>query len=388
MMARLSMNLMDTQPVVVGFPYMANGRGEDTRSALRALVAAGLDARVYDLFQMRPYTDPGHVAVVGNRLTDRLSETINLFILNGNEIEGAFERLGGKLSASACNIVYPAWELSRYPAAWGALLDRFDEVWTHSPFSAEALSGATTKRCLAIPPATEPVFSTFYSRGAFELPESAFLFLFLFDTRSFIERKNPYAVVEAFQTFLRRHSFADARLVIKVADSHGANPQMEAFRSDLNRDSDRIILMDRLLTDNELKNLIRLCDCFVSLHRAEGLGRGMAEAMYLGKPVIATAYSGNLAFMDADKALLVDYRLIPVPEEAYPCWQDQVWADPDVEQAAQYMEQLYRDRSLARDIGQRAALSMRTGFSFLAAGLRFKERLDRLMAVEGEPNGR
>ena len=88
------------------------------------------------------------------------------------------------------------------------------------------------------------------------------------------------------------------------------------------------------------------CDCYVSLHRSEGLGLGMAECMLLGKPVVATAYSGNLAFMDADNSCLVDYSLIPVREGEYPAWQDQHWAEPDIEQAAAYLRRLADDEGV------------------------------------------
>src|SRR5512136_3068638 len=101
---------------------------------------------------------------------------------------------------------------------------------------------------------------------------------------------------------------------------------------------DRVIVIWKVFSDNEMRNLIRCCDCFVSLHRSEGFGLGMAEAMYMGKPVIATAYSGNLAFMNESISCLVDYKLIPVEEGQYPFPKGQVWADPDLDQAAYFVQ--------------------------------------------------
>jgi glycosyltransferase involved in cell wall biosynthesis len=116
------------------------------------------------------------------------------------------------------------------------------------------------------------------------------------------------------------------------------------------------------MEDNDIKNLIRCWDCFVSLHRSEGFGRGLSEAMYLGKPVIATAYSGNMDFMTLENSLPVNYQLVNVPNGAYPFGEGQVWAEPDLEDAVNHMLRLIDDSSLGRGMGQRASLTIRRGF--------------------------
>lgn len=181
--------------------------------------------------------------------------------------------------------------------------------------------------------------------------------LFMFDFSSFAERKNPYAVLRAFRRYCERHPYANVRLVLKVFDSHrplGEGDSMrEVLREELGRKClERLILIDRRLSANEMSNLIRCCDSFLSLHRAEGFGRGLAEAMLLGKPVIGTAYSGNMQFMSHDNSCLVNYNLIPVPPDAYPAWEDQVWAEPDLEQALWLMEKLVRVPGWGRALGE------------------------------------
>jgi glycosyltransferase involved in cell wall biosynthesis len=136
------------------------------------------------------------------------------------------------------------------------------------------------------------------------------------------------------------------------------------------------------MDDREIKELVRLCDCFLSLHRSEGFGRGLAEAMYFGKPVIATGYSGNLDFMNQANACLVDCTLIPVGADEYPCGAGQRWAEPDVDQAAWHLRRLVMDPAYAVEIGQRAAHYIQTYHSFAAVGARHRRRLEQLRLLD------
>jgi len=178
---------------------------------------------------------------------------------------------------------------------------------------------------------------------------------------------------------LAKRPQARARLILKV-NSSGHDPSaMQRLYNYTEGLGDRLIVIDKTMTDNEIKNLIRCCDCFISLHRSEGYGRGMAEAMYLGKPVIATGYSGNVDFMSRETAFIVRYELIPVPEGAYPHWRDQVWADPDIEQASDYMVKLIDQPEYGRNIGEHAARHVRIEFGYRPIGLRYRNRLDEIL---------
>jgi len=134
----------------------------------------------------------------------------------------------------------------------------------------------------------------------------------------------------------------------------------------------------RQLSDNEIKNLVRCADAFVSLHRSEGFGRGPAEAMIMGRAAVATAYSGNLDYMTPETGRLVDYRLIPVAEGTYLFGEGQVWADPSVDHAVQLLAGLVDDPAEARALGVRARHHIRTHFSARAIGLRYAARLEKL----------
>jgi glycosyltransferase involved in cell wall biosynthesis len=147
--------------------------------------------------------------------------------------------------------------------------------------------------------------------------------------------------------------------------------------------ADNVIVIDRVLTDNGIKNLVRCCDCFVSLHRSEGYGKGLAEAMFLGKPVVATGYSGNLDFTNEADPCLVPYSLINVEEGQYPYARGQVWAEPDIDHAVYYMLKLLDDRDYGRKLGEVASQHIRTHFSYRAIGLRYKNRLEEILQMDG-----
>jgi glycosyltransferase involved in cell wall biosynthesis len=142
-------------------------------------------------------------------------------------------------------------------------------------------------------------------------------------------------------------------------------------------------VINEVMSRGEVLALIDACDCFVSLHRSEGFGRGPAEAMYLGKPVIVTAYSGNMDFTRAGASLLVDYKLIPVGAGDYVFGEDQVWADVDVEQAASQMRHVHQGSSGIAEIAARGQSIIRTEFSNGAIGLNMERRLAELGLIQG-----
>lgn len=371
-------------PVLVGHPFAPIGRGEDVRCSYRAFKAAGLTSPIRDVYSLRDGSDRAYEEEFGGHLVRRLSSSVNIFHLNADEVEQALRHIGSDLPSGAHNIIYPQWELSIYPQEWARQLCHFHEIWAPSRFVHDSIVKAVSRPVFHMPLATEVRLKAFLGRRYFGLPEHSYLFLFYFDFSSYIDRKNPFAVIRAFETVASELQGPDARLVIKlnrrIASSEG-EAQMRRLTTEIDdsRSKDRIIVIDRLLTDNEIKNLVRCCDCFVSLHRAEGYGRGLAEAMYLGKPVIATSYSGNLDFMSEANSCLVRHTMVEVEEGQYPHSAGQVWAEPDIGDAIQYMRTLLRDRDYGRDLGQVASRYLRTYFSYRASGLRYGNRLAEIV---------
>jgi glycosyltransferase involved in cell wall biosynthesis len=305
---------------------------------------------------------------------------VNIFHINGDEVSQVMRQLSSINFSSAYNVVYPAWELEGYPGPWAGSLDTFDEIWAPTRFIESALTSVVHKPVRRVPLASEVILEEMLSRRYFGIPESAFAFLFSFDFRSYVTRKHPEAVIASFEQFLRLSQNADAVLVVKM---HGPEQASAASRMLLERLEGlgaRVIVINRTMSDSEMRNLIRICDCYISLHRSEGFGRGLAEAMFLGRPVIATGYSGNLDFMSPDDSVLIDFQLIDLQPGDYPFWEGQHWADPDVDQAAEAMHRMVQNPQWARELGRKAAIAIRKRVGFRVSGLRYWESIQEILA--------
>src|SRR5438093_5004776 len=373
--------------VLVGRPFAPIGIGEHIRCSFRAFQSIGVDAGLRDVYgeEIRDLygceIDPDLKTELQESLVKAFSNGINIFHTNGDEVDLTLLNLGQVLPGDAYNVVYPMWELSKYPKEWAKQLNRFDEIWAPSKFTHASIAAAVTKPVVYMPLAGQINLKTFLGRRHFQIPESSFTFLFFFDLTSYIERKNPFAVFEAFDRVCSLRPGSDLCLVIKLKGGEMKAEHEDIFSDYGARLKGRLVIIDKVLTDNEIKNLVRCCDCFVSLHRSEGFGLGLITAMFLGKPVVATAYSANLDFMNESNSCLVRYELRPVPPGAYPFGEGQVWAEPDVDHAVDHMLRLASDRDYARSLGDEASRHVRVHFSYRATGLRYSERIRKIAAM-------
>ena len=358
---------------LVGHPFMPIGMGEHLRNTWRALNSVAVFPKLTDVYKLVS-PDPDQIAEFGAAMTGTTAE-INVFHINGNEVEQVLAHLAYRETWQGYNIAFPMWELPRYPLDWARQLDRFDEIWAPTAFVRDALLTACEKPVVHLTQACEVMLSQFLGRRYFGIPENDYVFLFMYDLRSFTTRKNPQAVVEAFRRLLAARPFSRVQLVIKV---NGVDSDAQAFLRLEDTIADlagHVTLLKHVMSDNEVKNLVRCSDCFVSLHRSEGYGLGIAEAMVLGKPVIATAFSGNMDFMQPEVSFAVDHELVAVNEGDYPCHEGQFWADPDLDQAVHFMRQLIDDPQSGRARGIVARRHMRSEFSYRASGVRYLNRL-------------
>jgi glycosyltransferase involved in cell wall biosynthesis len=243
------------------------------------------------------------------------------------------------------------WELENLPARWHGGFDWLDEVWTPTEFCRRAFADVSPVpvRKISYPLAVAP---TPPARARFDLPEDARIFLCTFDFLSSIERKNPLAVIEAFR--LAFGGSRDALLMLKTINSDRTPEARSLVAGALHGLNHR--WSEPHITGAEMRSLTASCDCYVSLHRSEGLGLGMAQAMALGRPVIATNWSGNLEFMDATNSLLVDFRFVEIAQDVGKYYErGNRWAEADVDDAAAKMRRVLENRVEARQIGARAA---------------------------------
>jgi glycosyltransferase involved in cell wall biosynthesis len=249
-----------------------------------------------------------------------------------------------------------AWEVERFPALFSSAAGLVDEVWTCSGHSARAIRAAVDVPVPTVPlPVVErPVPRR--SRRDLGVPGDGFTFLLCFDFFSVAERKNPAGLVEAFTRAFRPGE--GPRLVIKSINGGAALPELERLRLAVADRAD-ITVIDRYLDPGDHRALIAACDAYVSLHRAEGFGYTMAEAMLAGKPVVATGYSGNLEFMDERNSYLVGHGMVAIPPGCDPYPPGSLWAEPDLDEAAALMRRVVDDPAGARAVAERARHDIR-----------------------------
>jgi hypothetical protein len=244
-----------------------------------------------------------------------------------------------------------AWEAGPLPEEMRPAYDVVDEVWCASDHTRSALAGCSDRPIVKHPLAIGvPIDAPAVTRRDLGLPEAEFLFGFVFDYRSVLARKNPLGLVTAY-----RRAFGPddgAALVLKTINASSA-PDHEALVETAVAGRSDIQIVDRHLDEVEMRALFHLLDCYVSLHRSEGVGLTIAAAMAAGTPAIATGWSGNLEFMDDDAGVLVPSSLVEVGPDAWPYLADSSWADPDLDAAADAMRRLFDDPELARDLGAR-----------------------------------
>ncbi len=356
--------------VLIGHPFAPTGVGQLIRSTIASLRAVAQPFKVLDCYGYYPEDK-----ALALNLVTKPGRGINLFHINGDEVESFLSKTGAFPSGSY-NIVFPAWELPTYPAVWARQLDRFDEVWGFSEFVTQSLQAAVHRPVYLAPLSISPVIHHYHSRSELGIPGSSLVFCFSFDCSSFPERKNPWAVIEAFRQLQQRRPQSDAKLVLKVSGGDRAPSTLERLRKEVATLGSHAQLIDRTLSAEEMKSLLMACDCFISLHRSEGYGLCLAEAMYFGKPVIATAYSGNLDFMSAETALLVNYDRVAVKSGSYPHGEGQFWAEPSITQAVDHMVRLVDHPAEGRALGALASAWIRRKLSPLALGLAYRSRLE------------
>lgn len=335
------------------------GLAEGARLYARALLAEGYPVAIHDIVIEMPHGMDD--STLDSHICPKTPYATNLIFVNPDYLDQAMASIGRDQLGDRYTIACWFWELEKFPDEWLHALRRVDEVMVSTSFIRNAVAKVTDKPVWSVPlPVTQSPDSGLV-RHDFGLEDDDFIFLNSFDFNSYLARKNPLAAIEAF-----RLAFADERpdvkLVIKSSNGHRHPEKLRALLNAAGADK-RIIVRDEVIDRADLGALQRCADAYISLHRAEGFGLGLAECMRLGKPVVATAWSGNMDFMTSDNSCLVDYQLIAVREGEYLHHVGQRWAEPCVAQAAALMRRLVDDPAFAARIGNQAARDVRMQLS-------------------------
>ena len=346
-----------TGVAVAGELSRASGLGENARLMLLGLQHLGVPHWPVDIAPLIPGANADLPAPA---TTDPPPGVPLILHVNPPLLPLVLLRLRG-LAKGRRVVGYWYWELPAAPPEWRAGTRFVHDVWALSPFTAGALAPLLPVPPLAVLPplAVAPPRPSALDRAAFGLPSDAVVILVSFNLASSMERKNPLAAIAAFRAAFGDR--ADRLLLLKIGN-RGHFPDDFARIAAAIGDAPNIRLETRTFPTADSHALTAACDIILSLHRSEGFGLVPAEAMFLGKPVIATGWSGNMAFMDDSCAALVGYRMIRATDRRH-VYEGADWAEPDLDHAVAQLRRLVDSADARADLGARAkaAVSARLG---------------------------
>lgn len=357
---------------LIGNICAESGLGQSCRLVASALDQTGFPLSIYKYEQLGAEGQGDHSWK--NRLSKELPYDVNLIHINPHELGLAFMQQDASVWNYRYNIGYWLWELEEFPDEWIPCFQCLDEIWAPSEFICNAIRKKTTLPVRCMPYYVDVHIGTIYDRKHFGIPEDKFLYLMMYDQSSCMERKNPIGVLNAFKMAFEKEN-ENVGLVIKIN-----NPTPESrkqIRSVLDGYTN-VYLIEETLSRDEVNSLTKCVDVVVSLHRAEGFGLVLAEAMLLGTPTVATNWSSNTEFMNENVACMVDYELITIEKDMPPFKAGNRWADANLDQAAEYMKKLYEDKEYYEMIRKNAKEYAKEKLGMDQAAGRIRERLKEI----------
>ena len=332
---------------VVGYLRAEDGLGSVARSLIDVLALA--DGPMS--FRTCSATNSRQAVAIDDALDDLVTYDTTIACVNADQFPLLDQHLREPPPVAVSTVGIWAWEVDVFPQ-WMARSEALvDEVWVYSRHAADAVEAACSVPVhVFAPPVVVPASLGRIDRASVGITDD-FTFLFCFDFASIFERKNPLGVIDAFKRAFPPG--AGPRLLIKSVNGGSSPLSWARLRAALTGRPD-IIVRDGYETAERQRSLMTACDCYVSLHRAEGYGLTLAEAMAVARPVIGTAYSGNLEFMTPETSVLIPYEKVRVPFGCGPYPPTAFWAEPDIDAAAEAMRAMASDPTAAALLGARA----------------------------------
>jgi len=360
---------------VIGYLRAETGMGEAARLLVRAFETTGLPLSLHNL-------DLGVVARQDDNSFGRAESDfpydVNLFVVNADQIPAVFAHLGSAATTGRYNVGYCMWEQEDLPDRYRDAFTHLHEVWAATAFTADAFSRKAPLPVRRVPCPVVPLAKAegLDIRTRLGLPERAFLFLYLFNYLSGFERKNPIGAVRAF-----RKAFGDddSRFLLIKTSHQNFSPDDHRRLQDEVGGAKNIRLVNEYLSRAEVDALMVDCDAYLSLHRSEGFGLTVAEAMACGKPVVSTTYSGPRDFFDQNNGYPVRFTLVTLERDQGPYPKGSVWAEPDITHAAELLQRLATHPEERQTLAARARGDFEERYSFTAIGCHLARRLDEIV---------
>ncbi|MEM3846553.1 MAG: glycosyltransferase [Candidatus Parvarchaeota archaeon] len=339
---------------LIGYFKNIFGVAETIRSLFYSIRETGLPFTLYNISSNdHKYLPEEEIEEFSKWFTDKNIYKINIININADTIPKIYNYYQNVFK-NKYNIGIWAWELQDY-FPFARSFDYVDEVWYYSDFACSEYRKHTSKPVNKIiypfRPMWKYVIPKEEMRRRFRIPQDYFVFFFAFDFHSSFERKNPDGIIKAY---LKAFNTGKENTILVIKTLHKEfYPEEYDVLLNLVKGRKDILLIDGELSKEEHISLMNASDCFVSLHRSEGLGIGILEAMYLKKCVIATSYGGNMEFTTPENSLLVEYTLSPIKNEFGPYKKGILWAEPSIEQCAEYMKFVYENPYKAEEIAKK-----------------------------------
>jgi glycosyltransferase involved in cell wall biosynthesis len=360
---------------VSGYLDTESGMGEAARASIRSIQAAGLPVALNNVPSKLRARDRSHADafVAGN------PHPFNLVHLNADNMGWFAASRGRGYFRDRYTIGFWFWELSTFRDEWLPFFGYVAEVWVATEFVRASIQAATSLPVIRMPLPIVLRPAPALSRAHFGLPDTGAVFLYAFDVSSQTERKFPLGAVRAFRrAALEREQ---AVLVLKFTNAEydrAAVRRLHEEAAGLN-----VIMLDGYMDRAELTGLLEVTDCYLSPHRAEGFGLSLLEAMSLGKPVVATNYSGNVDFMTASNSYPVDYRLVALTRDYGPYMRGAEWADPDLDHMGALIRHVVEHPEDALARGTQAKSDVARDWSPAVTGAHVRQRLEAVR--QGRP---
>lgn len=363
---------MSRPPAVelAGYLDSAVGVGEAARLYVQALRSAGVTVRERDV--PLPGRDSVKAETVAAREISAREIGTNVLCLNPEQMIPYLEGRDAPIASGRGTVGIWSWEVDVVPPGWVEAAEHVDELWTYSRFAADLIEKALGVPVVAMPPPVSRAVDR--ALPSVMLPKGLRV-LVMFDYLSTLERKNPLGAIEAFRRAFDPND--GAVLVLKSVNARHRPERASELEQAIAGRAD-ILMIDQTMSAAERDALIAASDCYLSLHRSEGHGLPLAEAMAARTPVVATAYGGNTEFMSEENSYLVAWSpaLVGAGVEHYPA--DASWAEPDVGHAAALLRELHEDRDEARRRAQRAESDVMRLLAPEVIGVRMRRRLELL----------